>query len=203
MRLLIVELFRHAGLDETPIKLAHALDLSSFSYWTRTSIGEHLQFASRTIAQKTSPGQRQTIDQKGDNPFIVHVYARTDGLVAVVIADKEYPLRVAFSFLNKVMDDFEKKYSDSWKKIEKDQELTPVFLQQSLGDFQDPKSADKLMKIQATLEDIKLVMHKNIEDVLNRGVTIDVLVEKSHDLSETSKLFYKTAKKTNSCCKSW
>eukprot|EP00456_Euglypha_rotunda_P090130 TRINITY_DN9420_c0_g1_i5.p1 TRINITY_DN9420_c0_g1~~TRINITY_DN9420_c0_g1_i5.p1 ORF type:complete len:228 (+),score=51.51 TRINITY_DN9420_c0_g1_i5:88-684(+) len=178
MKLLTAELFRHAGLEEKPIRLASAQDLSSFSYWTRGTIGEHLQFAARTVAQRTSPGQRQTIEQKGDNPFLVHVYVRTDGLAGVVIADKEYPLRVAFSFLNKVMSDFEKKYSDAWKKTEKDQTLTPEFLQQALSDFQDPKTADKLLKIQDTLEDIKSIMHKNIEDVLARGDTIDLISSK-------------------------
>jgi len=96
-----------------------------------------------------------------------------------------------------------KKFTDTWKKQEKDQSITPEFLQQALSDFQDPKTADKLLKIQDTLEDIKSIMHKNIEDVLARGDTIDGLVAKSADLSESSKIFYKQAKKTNACCKSW
>jgi hypothetical protein len=204
MKLLIIDLFRHAGLDESPIRLASALNLSFFSYWKREAIGEHLQFASRLVAQRTSPGQRQSIDKKNDDDsFIIHVYVRSDGLTAVVITDKEYPIRTAFSLIHKVMNDFEKNFSDAWKKIEVDQKLTPEFLKNTMTDFQDPKTADKLLKIQDTLDDIKVIMHKNIEDVLKRGETIDSLVIKSADLSDHSKLFYKAAKKTNSCCKSW
>jgi synaptobrevin homolog YKT6 len=44
------------------------------------------------------------------------------------------------------------------------------------------------------------VQHKTIDAVLERGVKLDDLVERSDDLSKQSKLFYKQARKTNSCC---
>lgn len=43
-------------------------------------------------------------------------------------------------------------------------------------------------------------MHKNIDHMLDRGEKIDVLVAKSNDLSSTSKVFYKQAKKSKRCC---
>jgi len=42
--------------------------------------------------------------------------------------------------------------------------------------------------------------HKTIDSVLKRGEDLDKLVEKSGSLSQQSKMFYKTAKKQNSCC---
>ena len=42
--------------------------------------------------------------------------------------------------------------------------------------------------------------HKTIDGVLERGVKLDQLVDKSNDLSNQSKMFYKQAKKTNACC---
>jgi len=203
MRLLCVDIFRHTGSETPPVRLANASDLSTFSYWSRGTIGEHLNFACRTVCQRTGPGQRQTVEQKGDNPFLVHVYVRSDGLSATVVADKEYPQRVAFSFINKIFSDFEKKAGEGWKRIDTDQEGSQAWLQSILNEFQDPKTADKLLKIQDTLDDIKEIMHKNIEEVLKRGETIDGLVAKSQDLSESSKIFYKQAKKQNQCCKAW
>lgn len=44
------------------------------------------------------------------------------------------------------------------------------------------------------------MLTKTIEAVLERGEKLDDLVEKSTELSKTSKAFYKTAKSTNSCC---
>ena len=46
-------------------------------------------------------------------------------------------------------------------------------------------------------------MHKNIEEVLNRGETLDALMDKSEDLSATSLTFYKQSKKQNQCCKAY
>jgi synaptobrevin homolog YKT6 len=50
------------------------------------------------------------------------------------------------------------------------------------------------------LEQTKLVLHETIEAALQRGQKIDDLIVKSNDLSGSSKMFYKTAKKQNQCC---
>lgn len=46
------------------------------------------------------------------------------------------------------------------------------------------------MKIQKELDETKIVLHKTIESVLERGEKIDNLVAKSDGLSSQSKLFY-------------
>ena len=45
-----------------------------------------------------------------------------------------------------------------------------------------------------------IFQHNTIEAVLQRGEKLDDLVDKSEALSLQSKAFYKTARKTNSCC---
>jgi synaptobrevin family protein YKT6 len=57
------------------------------------------------------------------------------------------------------------------------------------------------MKIQKDLDEIKEIMHKNIDEILKRGETLDQLVEKSEEMSASSVHFYKQSKKVNSCCK--
>ena len=66
--------------------------------------------------------------------------------------------------------------------------------------YQDPTQADSIMKVQQELDDTKVVLHKTIEGVLQRGEKLDSLVDKSEALSSSSRMFYKQAKKTNSCC---
>ena len=86
--------------------------------------------------------------------------------------------------------------------------------------YQDPAQADSIMKIQKELDETKIVLHKTIESVLQRGEKIDDLVAKSDGLSAQSKMFYSQytslvslvfagrvanvhlaqAKKQNSCC---
>jgi len=203
MKLLHLDIFRHMGCDALPIRLANLQDLSFFSYWQRNTISEHFNFTSRTFCQRTNIGLRQTIELKDDIPFLAHIYVRSDCLSALVIVDKEYPVRVAFSFLNRVLSDFDNKYNDKWKLVKSDQSDSSSFLKELFDLFQNPKDTDKILKIQDTLDDIKIVMHKNIEDILKRGETIDELIKKSEDLSNNSKLILNRSKKLNSCCKSW
>lgn len=49
------------------------------------------------------------------------------------------------------------------------------------------------MKIQKELDETKIVLHKTIESVLQRGEKIDDLVAKSDGLSAQSKMFYRMA----------
>jgi synaptobrevin family protein YKT6 len=47
-----------------------------------------------------------------------------------------------------------------------------------------------MAKIQQELDETKIVLHKTIESVLERGEKIDSLVAKSDGLSAQSKMFY-------------
>lgn len=68
---------------------------------------------------------------------------------------------------------------------------------------QDPATVDPMTKMQNELDETKIILHSTIAAVLERGEKLDDLVSKSDNLSLQSKTFYKTAKKTNSCCGSW
>ena len=78
-----------------------------------------MTFFSKTVAERTQAGQRQDVEENSMLPltkvtltsdYVGHVYARTEGLVGVVISDKDYPLRVAYSLLTKVLDEFLQRY---------------------------------------------------------------------------------------------
>ena len=53
--------------------LIQASDLSSFSFYQRGSVGEFLTFFSKTIAERTPQGQRQSVQE---NNYTAHVYNR-------------------------------------------------------------------------------------------------------------------------------
>jgi synaptobrevin homolog YKT6 len=52
------------------------------------------------------------------------------------------------------------------------------------------------MRVQAELDETKIILHKTIESVLERGEKLDNLVERSDALSAQSRMFFKQAKKT-------
>ena len=161
------------------------------------SVKEMLLFLSKTFLKRTEPGQRQSVEHEG---YVVHCHVRSDGLAGSVVTDQEYPARVAFSLLAQLLDDFVAQVGDSWKTATTPESIAFAPCQEYLEKYQDPASADKITKIQRDLDETTQILHKTIDSVLERGVKLDNLVDKSNDLSAQSKLFYKQAKKTNSCC---
>ena len=56
-----------------------------------------------------------------------HVVVRSDALAGVVIADHEYPSRVCFTLLNKVLDEFAQNYSPyQWPTLQDTQVNFPA-----------------------------------------------------------------------------
>jgi synaptobrevin family protein YKT6 len=161
------------------------------------TIREMLGFLTRTFMKRTERGQRQSITHED---YVVHCYIRSDGLGGTVVTDSEYPARVAFVLLTQLLDDFTAAFGDTWKTCTAPESMTFPAMEEYLKKYQDPSAADKITKIQNDLDETTQILHKTIDSVLERGVKLDNLVERSNDLSAQSKMFYKQAKKTNSCC---
>ncbi|KAG6547966.1 hypothetical protein Mapa_010788 [Marchantia paleacea] len=184
------------GGGADPVVLANVSDVSQFGYFQRSSAKEFILFVARTIANRTPGGQRQSVQQ---DEYMVHCYNR-NGLCALAFTDKEYPMRSAFSVINKVVDEYQQKFGNSWQVRTDDNNEPWPYLVEALQKYQNPTEADKLLKIQKDLDETKIILHKTIDSVLARGEKLDTLVDKSTDLSAASQLFYKQAKKTNQCC---
>ncbi|KAI6130941.1 snare protein YKT6 [Pisolithus croceorrhizus] len=184
-------------LHHPSVILSSASDLSSFSFYQRGSVGEFLTFFSKTVAERTAQGQRQSVQE---NSYVAHAYNRggAEQLAAIIITDQEYPVRPAFSLLTKILDDFTAKVPQS--SYSNPGSINFPDVQTYLTKYQDPRQADAIMRVQQELDETKIVLHKTIESVLQRGEKLDNLVERSNALSAQSKMFYKTAKKQNSCC---
>jgi hypothetical protein len=74
-------------------------------------------------------------------------------------------------------------------------------IKELMTEYHDPKKVDQIAEIRSTLNETKENLSENIEKVIANSEQIDDLVQKSSDLSSTSKLFYKKTKKLNkSCC---
>eukprot|EP00271_Cylindrocystis_brebissonii_P019666 TRINITY_DN610_c0_g4_i1.p1 TRINITY_DN610_c0_g4~~TRINITY_DN610_c0_g4_i1.p1 ORF type:complete len:199 (-),score=26.49 TRINITY_DN610_c0_g4_i1:768-1364(-) len=195
MKITALVVLRPRG-EADPVLLGSASDLNHFNYFQRPSVRELILFVSRTVAKRTDPGRRQSVEHE---EYMVHCYNR-NGLCCLVFADTAYPTRSAFSVINKVLDDYVGVKGDSWRAVEIDVKDPVPALEDALVKYQDPHEADKLLKIQKELDETKIILHHTIESVLARGEKLDSLVEKSNDLSMASQMFYKNAKKTNQCC---
>ncbi|CCH40480.1 synaptobrevin [Wickerhamomyces ciferrii] len=185
--------------DSKSIELTHAKDLSEFSFFERSSVAQFMTFFSTTIAQRTEAGKRQSVEE---NKYVGHTFTRSEGVSGVLITDKDYPVRPAYTLINKILDEFLTQHPPlQWKNLsETNSSLNLPELENYIKKYQDPSQADSIMRVQQELDETKIVLHKTIEGVLERGEKLDSLVDKSEALSASSKTFYKQAKKTNSCC---
>ncbi|KAI8654708.1 hypothetical protein NCS57_01217800 [Fusarium keratoplasticum] len=132
---------------------------------------------SKTVAERTRPGQRLDVEE---HDLVSHAFGSSEGICGIV-------------------DEFLSKHPRS---IWTTGEPTLAFpeLKDYLSKYQDPQQPDSILKIQKELDETKIILHKTIESVLQRGEKIDDLVAKSGGLSAQSKMFYQQAKKQNSCC---
>lgn len=135
------------------------------------SVKEYLTMFSKTVAERTQPGQRQSIEEQGK---FLHVYARSEGVAGVLVADEDYPKMTAHAVLSKVLDEFvTQNPRSSW------QSGRPVAwekqLQKAVEENRDPNAAGGIGQIQRELDETKVVLHKTIENVLERGESDIVL----------------------------
>ena len=197
MKIYYIGVFRSEG--EKALELFQVKDLSQFGFFEKGSVGQFMTFFAETVASRTSAGQRQSVEEGN---YVGHVYARAEGVCGVLVTDKEYPVRPAYTLLNKILDEYLVAHQPSeWENItQTNDSLNMKELELYITKYQDPSQADAIMKVQQELDETKIVLHKTIENVLQRGEKLDHLVDKSESLTASSKMFYKQAKKTNSCC---
>ena len=133
--------------------------------------------------------------------YLCHTRVLNNRLAIAVLADQEYPTRVAFGLIQEALDLFNKAYAeDKWSKFTSDQALNVPGLDEILTKFQKPEEADKIMKIQKQLDETKDILRQNIEQLLNRGEKLETLAQQSADLSYQSKAFMTKSEQLNSCC---
>jgi len=172
-------------------------DLSSLSFFQRGTAQDFITFTSKILVERTGIGARQSVKEA---EYMCHVFVRADNLSVVCVSDHEYPPRVAHTMMQRISEDFAGQIQGpQWTT---GQEVTGFNgqLEVYMNKFQDPTQSDSMSRLQSDLDDTKIVLHSTIEAVLQRGEKLDDLVDKSEALSMQSKAFYKTARKTNSCC---
>jgi len=185
--------------SDTPeaVTLDAAYNLADYSFFQKGSIKEFLAFAARTVMRRIGPGVN-AVDYEGN---LVYCFVQQDGLGAIALTDRAYPARVAVTMLKELLAGFRAAVAAPvWRAAVADGACRFAKLEDAIRDYQDPTKVDKIMKLNVQLAETKEMLHKTIDKVLERGEKLDDLVEKSSALSQQSKLFYKQAKKTNSCC---
>ncbi|XP_069318861.1 synaptobrevin homolog YKT6 isoform X2 [Eulemur rufifrons] len=141
--------------DPKVVLLKAAYDLSSFSFFQRSSVQEFMNFTSQLIVERSAKGTRSSVKEQ---EYLCHVYVRNDSLAGVAIADNEYPSRVAFTLLEKVLDEFSNQVDKMDWPVGSPATIHYAALDGHLSRYQNPREADPMSKVQAELDETKIIL---------------------------------------------
>ena len=103
-------------------------------------------------------------------------YLIADDICYLTIADKSYPRKLAFSYLQELAKEFNTSYGAEALKPN----LRPyafvqfdTFISATKRVYQDSRAQSNLDRLNMELQDVTRVMTKNIEDLIYRGDSLD------------------------------
>ncbi|CAM6125451.1 unnamed protein product [Calypogeia fissa] len=113
-------------------------------------------------------------------------YLVEDGYTYLVVADEDFGRQIPFAFLDRVKEDFRRRYAggraDTAIAHSLDKEFGSKLKEHMQFCVDHPEEMNKLSKIKAQVSEVKGIMMDNIEKVLDRGEKIEVLVDKTDNL---------------------
>ncbi|GFP94331.1 vesicle-associated membrane protein 721 [Phtheirospermum japonicum] len=151
--------------------------------------GNFNSIASQCLQKLPSSNNKFTYNCDGHTfNYLVH-----DGFTYCVVAVDSAGQQTPIAFLERVKDEFTKKYGggkgatagpNSLKK-----EFGPKLKEQMQYCVDHPEEINHLAKVQAQVSEVKGVMMGNIEKVLDRGEKIELLVDKTENLRSQAQDF--------------
>jgi synaptobrevin family protein YKT6 len=190
-------IFKVRDGEEKPVVLSANYDMSTFGFFQRGKAKEFCTFASRTVAARSTLNVRAKVAQE---EHMCYFYRLQNGVTAVVTGNAQYPDRVAFDLVVKAANSYNDRSGATSVAIVSDQFVENSELMSLLAQYQNPTEADKILKLQKDLNEVKTIMYDNIEKLLERGQKIDDLVAQSQDLGMGAKAFYDAGRRMNRRC---
>eukprot|EP00003_Mantamonas_plastica_P014649 TRINITY_DN2532_c0_g3_i2.p1 TRINITY_DN2532_c0_g3~~TRINITY_DN2532_c0_g3_i2.p1 ORF type:complete len:204 (-),score=63.99 TRINITY_DN2532_c0_g3_i2:141-752(-) len=120
-------------------------------------------------------------------------YTVSDGLVYLCMTDADFGRRIPFAFLDDIKNRFVSEYGDRGRTAlayAMNESFSKV-LQKQMEYYSNNPSADRIMQVRGEIDEVKNVMVQNIEKVLERGERIELLVDKTENLSTQAFKFKK------------
>lgn len=154
-------------------------NLDFISYFSRNSVAELMTTFACHVADRIEQHERKILEH---NEYMF-ACLKKENIAVIIITDHDYPSRVTFCLINNI---FENPTQQNAKHM--------------LNTCQDARQIDKIYNIRAALDETMVIMHQAIDKILERGEKLDDLVQRSAELSASSKMFYKTTRQHNRCC---
>ena len=199
MRILSIHVLHKRPQKSIFLKTVYALDF--VAYLKRKFVRESLNFAARTTVTKIHKGEMIRVEMEEQPDTFIYAHINDKNIGTVIIADKDYPESAALKILLEVENKFLAMYTPNLlEQYSEDQDMKFPELDAMIQKYQDPKEADKLIKIEQDLGEIQHALHKTMNDLMDRGEKLDDLLKQSEDISGLAYNFYSKAKESNQKC---
>uniref|UniRef100_A0A8H7XWK3 Protein transport protein SEC22 n=1 Tax=Psilocybe cubensis TaxID=181762 RepID=A0A8H7XWK3_PSICU len=167
---------------------------------TEQTLQEHKQQA-KLIFRRITPNAEPCCSIES-GPYSLH-YLISDNVVFLTIADKSYPRKLAFSYLDELSKEFANTYGPKVETVRKPYAFVgfDTFMSKTARLYRDSRTANaassNLDKLNDDLQDVTRIMTKNMEELLWRGDSLDRMSQLSTSLKSDSEKYRKAARNIN------
>ncbi|KAK4534719.1 hypothetical protein CDCA_CDCA02G0744 [Cyanidium caldarium] len=128
--------------------------------------------------------------------FVFH-YLVAGAVVYLTLAEKAYPRKLAFAFLDELRREFETVYGRQIETATRPYEMIrfDTFMQKTKRVYLDASAPRNLEKLNSDLLDVRDIMTRSIHEVLGRGERLETLQTTSSKLSSESRKYLRHAKR--------
>ncbi|KAL4853418.1 vesicle transport protein 25 [Chlorella vulgaris] len=146
----------------------------------------------KMAASSTRPPPRMSIES---GPFTFH-YLIDGDVVFLTLAEKAYPKKLAFQYLDELQSEFSRLYGGQIEAVTRPYAFIKfdTFIQKTKKLYLDTRTQRNLAKLNADIAEVHSIMTRNIADVLGQGERLDRMTEMSNALSQDAKQFAVKAK---------
>ncbi|KAK9509477.1 hypothetical protein O3M35_006787 [Rhynocoris fuscipes] len=124
------------------------------------------------------------------NSYLFH-YICENGIIYLCITDDVFERARAFMFLSNIKRKFISMFgtrANTAIAYAMNNEFSPI-LRTQIKQFTETKEFDSISKVNSELDELKNIMVRNIDDIVSRGENLNLLHEKSENLTATSVSF--------------
>ncbi|RKU39724.1 SNAP receptor [Coniochaeta pulveracea] len=166
---------------------------------TEAALSEVKSQVKQVIRRLNRQSEPQATIESG--AYAIH-YQIVSDIVYIVITDKTYPRKLAFTYLADCASEFANTYPESQLlsptlRPYAFMEFDSTFISKAKVTYGDARASQNLDRLNDELRDVTKVMTKNIEDLLYRGDSLERMGELSSRLRDDSKKYRKAAVKIN------
>ncbi|KAG6832879.1 hypothetical protein H0H92_004763 [Tricholoma furcatifolium] len=166
---------------------------------TEQSLQEHKQQAKLIFRRITPNSEPRCSIESGQ--YTLH-YLISENVVFLTIADKSYPRKLAFSYLDELSKEFATTYGPKVETVRKPYAFVgfDTFMSKTARLYRDTRTAtatSSLDRLNDDLQDVTRIMTKNMEELLWRGDSLDRMSHLSTSLRSESEKYRKAARNIN------